>query len=134
VRPVIEDGVLSTFFIDTYYANKLGCDPTTGGPSNLEMKLGEKDLAALIADAGSGVYVTNWAGGNADLTNGDFSYGLQGHVIENGQIGGPIGEMNVTGNYSDLLASLVAVGNDPFPYASFLTPTLVFENAQLSGA
>ena len=42
--------------------------------------------------------------------------------------------MIVTGNLRTLFASLVEVGDDPFPYASLLTPTLVFEGVQFSGA
>ena len=41
--------------------------------------------------------------------------------------------MNVTGNYLDLLQHLVAVGNDPVPWYSCRTPTLVFEGVQFSG-
>jgi PmbA protein len=33
----------------------------------------------------------------------------------------------------DLLKKLVAMGNDPFPYSSTRTPTLVFEGVQFAG-
>ena len=42
--------------------------------------------------------------------------------------------MNVTGNLPTLYKSLVAVGNDPYPYSSLRAPTLVFEDVQFSGA
>jgi len=48
-------------------------------------------------------------------------------------IGAPIGEMNVTGNLPALYKSLVALGNDPYPYSSLKAPTMVFENVQFSG-
>jgi PmbA protein len=80
------------------------------------------------------VYVTSWLGGNADGTTGDFSLGLRGHMIENGKIGRPVGEMNVTGNLRDLFARLEAVGNDPYPYSSTLAPSLVFTDVDFSGA
>ena len=41
--------------------------------------------------------------------------------------------MNVTGSYQDLLKRLVLVGNDPVPYFTCQTPTLVFEGVQFSG-
>jgi len=72
-------------------------------------------------------------GGNSDSTTGDFSFGLRGHLVENGQVGAPVGEMNVTGNLLDLFGRLVAVGNDPYPYSSTKAPTLVFENVDFSG-
>jgi len=88
----------------------------------------------LLSGTGDGVYVTSWLGGNADGTTGDFSLGLRGHMIENGEIGRPVGEMNVTGNLKDLFARLEAVGNDPYPYSTTLTPSLVFTDVDFSGA
>jgi PmbA protein len=41
--------------------------------------------------------------------------------------------MNITGNYLDLLQNLVAVGDDPYPYSSCRTPTLVFTDVEFSG-
>ena len=92
-----------------------------------------KHLEQLLADAGDGIYVTSWLGGNADGTTGDFSLGLRGHIIENGQIGRPVGEMNVTGNLKDLFAQLEMVGNDPYPYSTTLAPSLVFDGVDFSG-
>jgi PmbA protein len=108
--------------------------PTSGSASNRIVALGAKPLRDLIADAGDGIYVTSWLGGNSDATTGDFSLGLRGHRIENGKIGAPIGEMNVTGNLPALFAKLTALGNDPYPYSSLRAPTLVFEDVQFSGA
>lgn len=132
--PVIERGVVKNLYIDTYYGRKLGMAPTTGSASNRVVALGDKNLAELLTQAGSGIYVTSWLGGNSDSTTGDFSLGLRGHLIENGKVGAPIGEMNVTGNLPALYRSLIAVGNDPYPYSSLRAPTLVFQDVQFSGA
>ena len=131
--PIFARGVLCNYYVDTYYGRKLGWSPTTGGSSNLLVELGKKNLGELLDAAGKGFYVTGWAGGNADLTTGDFSFGFRGHRIEGGQPGAPVAEMNITGNYLELLHNLAAVGNDPYPYSSFRTPTLVFENVEFSG-
>ncbi len=134
VLPIIENGVVKNIYVDTYYGRKGDMVPTTGSASNRRVALGEKSLAELLADVGNGVYVTSWLGGNADSTTGDFSLGLRGHMIENGQIGRPVGEMNVTGNLRDLFAQLVTVGNDPYPYSTTLAPSLVFTDVDFSGA
>lgn len=133
-RPIFDAGKLSTYFIDSYYANKLGVAPTTGSTSNVEFTLGTKDRDALIADVGTGIYLTGWAGGNSDGTNGDFSYGIRGHRIEDGKIGAPVSEMNVSGSFLELWSRLVAVGNDPFVYSGLRSPTLVFEDVAFSGS
>ena len=130
---IIEGGALRTMYIDTYYGRKLGVAPTTGGSSNLVVQPGEGDLASIVADVGKGIYVTSWLGGNSDSTSGEFSMGLRGHLIENGRIGAPVGEMNVTGNLLDLFSRLARVGGDPWTYGSFHAPTLVFEGVSFSG-
>ncbi len=132
--PILEAGVAKNVYVDTYYGKKAELQPTTGSPSNRVITLGDKDLEALLAQVGAGIYVTSWLGGNSDGTTGDFSFGLEGHLIEGGKIGACVGEMNATGNLVDLFMHLSAVGNDPWKYSSTLVPTLVFEGVQISGA
>lgn len=131
--PIVEDGVVKNLYVDTYYGRKTGLTPTTGSSSNRRIASGDKPLDELLADAGDGIFVTSWLGGNADNTTGDFSLGLRGHMIENGQVGRPIGEMNVTGNLKDLFSRLEMVGNDVYPYSSTLSGSLVFSDVDFSG-
>ncbi len=135
-RPMtlLKDGALENYFIDTYYGRKLKMSPTTGGSSNLVVKTGKGDLQSLLADVGTGVYVTSWLGGNSDGTTGEFSLGMRGHRIEKGQIGAPIGEMNVTGNLLEFWSKLSVVGDDPWMYGAARTPTMVFDGVSFSGA
>lgn len=132
-RTVLKDGVLEMFYIDTYYGRKLGWEPNTGSSSNIVFDHGDKDLEGILAEVGDGVYVNSWLGGNADMTTGDYSFGVRGHVIRNGELAEPISEMNVAGNYGDLLHRLSMVGNDPVPWSTFRAPTLVFDDIQFAG-
>ncbi len=131
--PIIENGVAKNLYVDTYYGRKGDMEPTTGSPSNRVVSPGEHSLQELLGKVGDGVYVTSWLGGNSDSTTGDFSLGLRGHMIENGEIGRPVGEMNVTGNLRDLFTRLDLVGNDVYPYSSTLSPSLVFSDVDFSG-
>jgi PmbA protein len=132
--PLVADGVIENIYVDTYYGRKAGMEPTAGTPSNVRVATGERSLQELLEDVGEGVYVTSWLGGNADSTTGDFSLGLRGHLIENGAIGQPVDEMNVTGNLRKLFLNLEALGNDPYPYATILAPSMVFSDVDFSGA
>jgi len=131
--PVFERGVLATYYVDTYYGRKLGIPSTTGRTSNLAWTLGARSPEELVRDAGEGVLVTGFLGGNSNGTTGDFSLGVRGFRITGGQLAGPISEMNVSGNQVELWKRLAAVGNDPYPYSSLRTPTLVFEGVQIAG-
>ena len=132
-RPIFEDGVLKTYFIDTYNSRKMGVEPTVDSPSLLVLKPGNKDLNGLVADVRKGILVTGFNGGNCNSSSGDFSYGIEGFLIENGKPTRPISEMNVTGNMITLWASLSAVGNDPRLSSSWRIPSLVFEDVDFSG-
>jgi PmbA protein len=132
--PIVEQGEVRNLYVDTYYGRKTGMEPTTGSASNRVVDPGEHSLDDLLGAVGEGVYVTSWLGGNADNTTGDYSLGLRGHMIEDGKIGRPVGEMNVTGNLRDLFGRLEMVGNDVYPYSSTLSPSLVFGGVDFSGA
>ncbi len=131
--PVFEKGVLRNYYLDTYYAKKLKLAPTTGSPSNATWTPGPKAQAEILKDVGEGILVTSFIGGNSNPTTGDYSLGLQGFRIRGGAKAEPVAEMNIAGNMLELLKKLTAVGNDPWPYSSLRTPTLVFEGVQFAG-
>jgi PmbA protein len=134
VRPIVEAGVLKNYYVDTYYGRKLKMAPTSGSTSNLSWKLGDKSQKELLTEMKDGILVTGFIGGNSNSGTGDFSIGFQGFRVRNGVIAEPVAEMNVAGNHTEFWKKLVAIGNDPFPYSSLRTPTLVFEGVSVAGA
>lgn len=132
-RSVFDKGVLKTYYIDTYNAKKMGVDPTIANPSVLVMQEGDKDLGGLISDVAHGILVTGFNGGNSNSSTGDFSYGIEGFLIEKGKLTLPLSEMNVTGNMITLWNSLAETGNDPRLNSSWRIPSLVFEGVDFSG-
>ena len=132
-RVVLENGVLRSYYIDTYYGRKLKMDPTSGSPSNLAWKLGRKSQREMLADAKEGLLITGFIGGNSNAGTGDFSVGVVGFRFRNGAIAEPVAEMNLSGNHLEFWRKLVAVGNDPWPYSSTRCPSLVFENVSVAG-
>lgn len=133
-RPMIEKGILKQYYIDTYYGKKLGVTPTTGSLSNLCFETGNRSLDEMIRDMKSGILVTGFLGGSMNSTTGDFSFGISGLCIENGEISRPVNEMNISGNMTEFWDRLVESGNDPYPYASVLAPSMRFEGVAFSGA
>jgi PmbA protein len=130
---VINAGMLNTYYIDTYYANKLGTPQTIGSPSILTMHPGTKNRDELILSIDKGVLVTGFNGGNCNPTTGDFSYGIEGFLIENGKTTQPLNEMNITGNMISLWSNLADVGNDARKTSSWRIPSLLFDKVNFSG-
>lgn len=133
-RPVFTEGTLKTFFLDTYYASKLGMEPTTSSISNLVWNPGDRSPSEMIAGMKRGIYVTSFLGGNSNSTTGDFSLGIKGHYVEDGKIVHPISEMNIAGNHLEFWKNLAELGNDPWVHSSNRTPSLRFTDIQCSGA
>lgn len=132
-RPIVDGGVLKDYYIDTYYGKKLGMEPNSGDTTNLVFKPGDKDLEGLIASLDRGILVMGFNGGNSNGSTGDFSYGIEGFLIENGKLTQPVAEMNITGNFKQVWNNLVAVGNDVYLGSSWRLPSLVFDNIDFSG-
>jgi len=132
-RNIFDAGVLNLYFIDTYYGNKLNMPQTIGSASILTMPQGSKDAEGLAASLNKGILVTGFNGGNCNQTTGDFSYGIEGFLIEKGKITQPVNEMNITGNMLTLWNQLVEIGNDARITSRRRIPSLLFDNVDFSG-
>lgn len=132
-RPVIQQGVLQTYFLDTYHASKMGLEPTISGPSRLVLEPGVNDCEAMVASLDKGILITGFNGGNCNSSSGDFSFGIEGFLVENGQRVQPLSEMNMTGNMLSLWSQLAEVGNDPRRNNAYQIPSLRFEGVTVSG-
>ena len=83
--------------------------------------------AEIISTIERGILVTGFNGGNTNGATGDFSYGIEGFLIENGKEIKPVSEMNITGNMKSFWMNLVETGNDAYENSSWRIPTLVFK-------
>lgn len=137
---IIRNGVVQTFFINTYSANKMGCAPTVESASVPHFSLDEfpEDMRNLthtemmkIMD--KGILVTGFNGGNCNGLTGDFSYGIEGFYFGGGEILFPVREMNISGNIVSLWRNLAMVGNDARTCSRWLIPSLAFENVEFTG-
>jgi PmbA protein len=132
-RDLLRDGTLIEYLIDDYYARKLGVAPTGGSTSNLLLPPGTASLAELCAPLREAILVTSFLGGNSNAATGDFSFGVSGFLIRDGERVAPVSEMNITGSHIDLWQRLDGVGDDPYPWSSWRIPSLRFSEVQFSG-
>ena len=132
-RTVIDKGVLRTYYIDTYSGAKLDMEPTVQAPSVLTCELGSKNFDQLLASMDKGIWVTGFNGGNSNSSTGDFSFGIEGFLIENGKTVKPINEMNITGNILTLWKNVIEIGNDPRLTSSWRMPSILFDAVSFSG-
>ena len=134
-RPIIENGVIKEYFLNTYMANKLGLAPTQEEATRpLLLPYGNaKNRDAILELCGEGILVTDFNGGNSNVATGDFSYGIEGFEFSGGRITRPVSGMLVTGNFLTLWGKLIAAGDDSRPCKGKLIPTLAFADVDFSG-
>ncbi|MES1198710.1 MAG: metallopeptidase TldD-related protein [Pseudomonadota bacterium] len=142
-RALIEDGVITTWLLNAATARQLGMTPTGhatpghGGPpgvstSNLFVKPGPDDLAALMKNAGKGLYITEMFSPALNMNTGDWSVGVAGYWFEDGAITFPVSEVTVAGNLNDIYARLVA-GADLDRRGSLEIPSLYVDDLAIGG-
>jgi Predicted Zn-dependent proteases and their inactivated homologs len=134
--PIVEQGVVRQYFINTYMANKMQMPPTIEDatrPKVLPWPVAGLDRAAILKRCGSGILVTDFNGGNSNPVTGDFSYGIEGFLFDDGRIVRPVSGMLMTGNFLTLWARLLAAGDDARPCQTKLVPTLAFAEVDFSG-
>ena len=133
--PIIDKGVPTRYFVNTYIARKTGLEPTVEDatrPAVLPYG-GCKTRDDVLKKVGEGILITGFNGGNSNTSTGDFSYGIEGFAFAEGRITHPVREMLVTGNFIDLWNKLTDVADDARLCMSKLIPTLAFQNIDCNG-
>jgi PmbA protein len=121
-RALVEDGVLTTWLLDSRSARQLGMTPTghaargTSGPpsastSNLYLAAGTITPQELMADIKEGIYITEMIGMGVNGVTGDYSRGAAGFMIRDGALAEPVAEVTVAGNLIEMFANMVAASD-----------------------
>ena len=95
---------------------------------------GQSSWQELSSHHDKAILVTGFLGGNANGATGDFSFGVQGQLLENGVPVQNISEMNITGNLLSFFHKLIDISDDPWQWSPIISPTLIFEQVQFSGS
>ena len=93
---------------------------------------GIRSTSEIITSIDKGILITDFLGGNCNPVSGDFSYGIEGFLIENGILTQPINEMLITGNILDLLQNIIEVGTLPKTKGKSPYPALVIKEATIN--
>jgi TldD protein len=81
--------------------------------TNTYMLAGQHDPNEIIASVKKGLYAVNFAGGQVDITNGNFVFSAsEAYLIEDGKVTRPVRGATLVGNGPDVLKQVSMVGND----------------------
>lgn len=134
-RDIVRDGVLQSYLLTAYSARRLGMTNTghAGGIYNWQVKRNGGDLAAMLRQLGTGLYVTELMGQGVNGVTGDYSRGAAGFWVENGEIQYPVHEITIAGNLKQMYRSMVAVGADVDPRHSLQTGPILLDTMKVAG-
>ncbi|GAA0627901.1 TldD/PmbA family protein [Brevundimonas kwangchunensis] len=142
-KAIVEDGVLTTWLLNSSAAAQLGLASTghasrglAGPPGvsthNLHLDPGDRDLNGLMGQADSGLLITSMFGPSLNGNTGDWSAGVSGFWFENGKVAYPVSEITVAGKLTDLWARMVP-GSDLEFRGGFNSPSLLFDAVAIAG-
>jgi PmbA protein len=143
-RAFIEDGVLTSWVLDSRSARQLGLVSTghaargTGGPpspstSNLYLAAGSMTPAELMADITLGLYVTELIGMGINGVTGDYSRGAAGFMIRNGALAEPVAEITIAGNLIEMFLNMTPANDLVFRRGTD-SPTVRVDGLTMAGA
>lgn len=114
-RAIIKDGVLMSWLLDTYSGRKIGLKSTghAGGIYNWRVNYQKNtSVTDLIKNMHCGLVITNLIGQGVNIITGDYSRGISGFWVDNGEIQFPVSEVTVSGNLKDMFLNIVGISND----------------------
>ena len=131
---LIENGVLKSYLVDTYYGKKLNLKSNgrCGGTSNLYFENGSMPLETLLKSSKKNLYITETIGHGTNLVTGDYSVGANGFMVENGEFIYPVSEITIAGNFKDIFKNITLANDLEFKYSTN-APTLLVEGMIVAG-
>ncbi len=142
-RALIEDGVLTTWLLESRSARQLGMTPTghatrgtsgppSAAPTNLYLAAGTVTAAELMADIKEGLYITEMIGMGVNGVTGDYSRGAAGYMIRDGALAEPVAEVTVAGNLLQMFGAMVAASDLVFRRGTN-SPTVRIDGMTMAG-
>jgi PmbA protein len=143
---LIDKGVLKQYLYNTYTAAKDGVSSTGNGVrssfkgtpevgvTNFFIEAGHTPAEEIIKGVANGLYVTEVMGMHtANPISGDFSVGVSGLLIEDGEVTRPVRGIAMGGNIMELFNRIDVVGNDLQFFGSKGSPTIRIAEMTISG-
>lgn len=130
---LIKDGVLKSFAIPLYVANKTGYERAKNSSHSIIINGGSTPLDEMIKGIKKGLIVGRFSGGSPSV-NGDFSgVAKNSFLVEDGKILGAVNEVMINGNLSDILNNIVAISKETVQDGSKVMPYIAFDKVIISG-
>jgi PmbA protein len=135
-NPLIIDGIVQTYLLDSYAARKLNRNATghASGVHNLTISDTGKSFEECLSAMDTGLLVTELMGQGVNNVTGDYSRGAAGFWVEKGVIQYPVEEITIAANLKDMFMDIVEVGTDVDLRGSIQTGSILIEKMTIAGS
>jgi PmbA protein len=130
---IIEKGVLKSFLLSQYGANKTGKPKAVNSGGCYIVEPGTAAFEEMVSSIEKGLLLCRFSGGNPS-DNGDFSgVAKNSYLIENGKISKPVNETMIAGNLAEMIDNIANISQERIDYGSAIYPWIQVKGITISG-
>lgn len=122
--PIVENGVLKSYLLDTYNAKKLHLESNRGfnkagiirsDYTNLFVEsLNVDSFENVVSERENVILVTDFIGMGVNISNGNYSRGISGNIVVNGTVSEAVSEITLSGNLLDMYRNIVLLDDSMY--------------------
>ncbi len=131
---LVENGYLKSLILDCYNSRALKTQTNgrSGGTTNFFMQKGKITIDEMIKNQKRAIIISEVIGRGGDITNGNYSVGASGYLIENGFITHPVNEITIAGNLLEMFKKIIPADDLEFK-GSTNSPSILIEGLTIAG-
>ncbi len=140
---IVENGRLNHYLLDLQTAHKLNLKTNgravrglSSSPSpsctNMYISNGSESLLSMIKGIKKGLFITETFGSGGNIVTGEYSQGVAGLYIENGEIAYPVSEITIAGNLKEMFMQMLPANDLKFE-RGINSPSLLIEKMTIAG-
>ena len=131
----IRDGVLKSYALNLYGANKTG-KPRTANSAfyNMDVAAGSTALADMIKGVDKGILLNRFSGASPGPSGDVSGVAKNSFLIENGQITDAVSETMLSFNIADIIKDIPAISRERCANGGSILPWCCFDGVTISGA
>lgn len=130
---IIRDGVLKSYMLSLYVANKSGLERAKNSSFSVIVKEGTTPYEEMLKGIKKGLIVGRFSGGHPG-TSGEFSgVAKNSFLIEDGKITDAVSETMISGNLAQMLMNVADISKETVADGGSVLPYIAFDKIVISG-
>ncbi|MCL2199520.1 MAG: TldD/PmbA family protein [Defluviitaleaceae bacterium] len=129
----IKDGVLKSFALSLYGANKTGKPHAPTSNYNIEVATGDTPLAEMLKGVDRGILLNRFSGGSPGASGDISGVAKNSFLIENGQVTDALQETMISFNILESLKNITAISKEAVTEGVTVLPWCCLDGVTVSG-